>query len=90
MVLPMSILYYKLGNHDKAIEYLNRTHAINKDFKKFIKGFSETEMMKHMGNIFEHGGFTPFTIEELIMEIHENDLLFDTVPFFTEWASREV
>ena len=89
MVLPMTILYYKLGNHDKAIEYLKRTCAINKDFKKFIKGFSETEMLKHMEKIFEHGGYAPFTIEELIMEIHENDFLFDTVPFFTEWASRE-
>lgn len=38
MLFPLFALYYKLGNDDKAIDYLNRINKNNPHFIKFFKG----------------------------------------------------
>ncbi len=37
MLFPLFVLYYKLGNDEKAIKYLKLIDKVNPNFKKFIK-----------------------------------------------------
>ena len=38
MLFPLFVLYYKLGNDEKANEYLERVKKANSNFVKFFKG----------------------------------------------------
>ena len=37
MLLPLSVLYFKRGDFDKAEDYLKQLCAANKDTKKFFR-----------------------------------------------------
>ena len=47
MLLPISILYYKLGNFEKAEDYLRSLKKINKDTGRFIRAFLNGSLDKY-------------------------------------------
>lgn len=87
LLLPLSILYYKLADWEKAEEYLDRLVKRNKDTQKFIHAvYSDTldKYSSRMGSL----GYQPFTIEEYIVELSENIYLFETVEGYFDWADQ--
>lgn len=89
MLFPLSILYFKLGDLERASGYLKRLSAANKDTKKFIRGIVNDNMERFF-NAMSGLGYRPFTIEELVMEMIENQELFENVPGYFYWADEQL
>lgn len=86
MLLPLSILYYKLDQEDRAEDYLHRLIKVNPDTRKFIKGLNNGEAEKLIEN-FSDFGYRPFTIEELMTEMVQNEFLFGANTSYVPWAA---
>ena len=89
MMVALSVLYYKLGQWNKADEYLQRAQKINKDVKKFFRSVFEQSYEK-FSDFMEQGCYQPYTVEELIVEMMENEFLFHSTPGFMLWADRQL
>lgn len=89
MLFPLSVLYFKLGDLDRAGEYLDRLFAANKDTKKFIRAVVNAKLDRYYGEM-EDFGYRPFTIEELITELLENQELFTMTPAYFPWANERL
>ncbi len=87
LLLPMSVLYYKLGDFDKAEKYLKKLAEINKDTKKFIRSVIKGEIYDYMGYM---NSYRPCTIEELEIEYENYPFLFSLVPVYFEWADEKL
>lgn len=85
MLLPLSVLYFKKGDFDKAEDYLKRLCAANKDTKRFFRAIKKDKLDHYIEEMSDYG-YQPLTIEELIVELFENSFLFSMVPLFMEWA----
>ena len=87
MLLPLSVLYFKRGDFDKAEDYLKRLCAANKDTKRFFRAIKR-DKLDHYAEELSSYGCRPFTIQELIVEVMENSFLFKMVPLYMEWAYK--
>lgn len=87
MLLPMSVLHYKLGDYKKAQRYLDDVAENNKDLKKFVNAVCSDDLEQHY-NEMSPWGYRPFHIDELLIEYEENSFLFDTVPSYFPWAKE--
>jgi len=88
-LLPLSILYYKLGDLRKSNQYLKKLMAVNKDTHKFFNGLMDGSLMESVSDSFSYG-YSPFTIEEFIVECEENYFLFTSMPEYFVWAKKKV
>ena len=89
MLLPLSILYYKRGDYIKATRYLKRLAKVNKDLKRFLK-LVQTGREEDFEGFEMDGGFRPDTMEELMVELHENDFLFTSADAYMQWADLQL
>lgn len=88
-LLPMSILYYKLGNLTEATRYLKKLNALNKDTYKFFNCVVKQDIDDCIDEINLYG-YRPFTIEEFIEEMSTNDFLLSQTAAYFEWAFRKL
>ena len=88
-LLPMSILYYKLGNLTEATRYLKKLNSVNKDTYKFLNGVVKQNIDDCIDEIDSYG-YRPFTIAELIKEMVTNDFLLSQTAAYYEWAFRKL
>lgn len=88
-LLPLSILYYKLGDLRKSNQYLKKLVAVNKDTYKFFNGLIDGSLMESVSDSVSYG-YRPFTIEEFIVECEENYFLFTSMPEYFVWAKKKV
>ena len=88
-MLPLSILYYKLGNLKKAAQYLRILNRRNKDTRRFfevlIKADAE-DLFDEIGTF----GYQPFTIQELAVAFRENPFLFGSTAAYFSWGLRKL
>ena len=84
MLLPLSILYYKLGEEEQAADYLAQLSKCNKDTKKFLTDLAKGRL-ENILNMADDG-YCPNTYEELQTELDENSFLFVSASGFPEWA----
>lgn len=89
MLFPLSVLYFKLGDLDRAGEYLDRLFAANKDTKKFIRAVVNDKLGRYCDEMADFV-YRPFTIEELITELLENQELFKMTPAYFPWANERL
>ena len=89
MLLPLSVLYYKQGQWDKAGDYLKRLSKANKDTKKFFRALKNDTLDQYIDQMQEYG-YRPFRIEELITELMENPEVFRSAPGYFRWADRQL
>lgn len=87
MLMALSVLYYKLGQWDKAGEYLSCVAKINKDVKKFFKSIFD-EAFEQFAGMMGRAVYTPDTGEELCVEMMQNEFLFHSTPGFMIWADK--
>lgn len=88
-MLPLSILYYKLGNWKKAAQYLRILNRRNKDTRRFfevlIKADAE-DLFDEIGTF----GYQPFTIQELAVAFRENPFLFGSTAAYFSWGLKKL
>lgn len=89
VLLPMSILYYKMGDFEKSKDYLKRLMKVNKDTGRFIRAFVNGELDKYASRM-NPMGYQPFTIEEFMVGLHEYTYLFEGVPCYFDWAAQAI
>lgn len=89
ILLPMSILYYKLGNLTEAAKYLKRLKEVNKDTYKFFECIYKQNLDDYLDEISPYG-YRPFTIEEFIVEMRTNIFLLSQTVTYFEWAYRKL
>lgn len=89
ILLPLSILYYKLGDYRKANQYLKKLNDINKDTPKFFNTISEKDLMEVFENMSPYA-YRPCTLEEFIVELEENSFLFETSNAYFLWARKKI
>lgn len=90
-MLPLSILYYKLGNLRKANHYLKKLCDVNDDTRKFFNLITgKPEEIKEIIENMDSYGYRPCTIEEFIIEMEENEFLFSGVTEFIIWAKQKL
>lgn len=89
MLLPMSILYFKLGDFNKSEDYLRRTANVNRDTKRFIRAVVQDKLDQYADSMSDYG-YRPGTIEELITELLENQELFSSAMAYMTWANEKL
>lgn len=89
MLLPLAVLYYKKGNFELSLQYLQRLSKTNKDTKKFLNTAAHDRVFEYLDTMSSYG-YRPFSIEELVQEYVENHYLFDRGAPFFDWAYRNL
>lgn len=84
-LLPLSVIYYKLGNLPEAEKYLKRLSRANKDTAKFFKGLLNDKLEEYIDDMPVYG-YRPSTIDEFIVEAEENSFLFRSMTGYFDWA----
>lgn len=83
MLLPLSIVYFKIQDYTKAKKYLKLMNKHNKDLKRFLHDYLENDL-KDENEMF--GYYTPYSYSELLMCLDNNDFLYITCPYYFKWA----
>lgn len=88
-LLPLSILYYKLGDLKKAAQYLRQLKETNKDtlrfFNTLLKGNPEDLLDEEMSF-----GYRPFTIQELVIAFQQNTFLYGQSASYFSWGQKKL
>ena len=87
MLLPLAVLYFKLGDTKKAESYLRKLSKTNDETRQFIRDIVNKNIEKKLRDVVEAGGYVPFSEEELLMTLHDNIEVYDSVPTFFLWAA---
>ena len=88
-LLPLSFLYYKLGDLQKAAQYLRKLKETNRDTLKFFNAL----IKGHPEDIFEEDvsfGYQPFTIQELAVAFQQNTFLYGQSASFFAWGQKKL
>lgn len=88
-LLPLSILYYKLGDLRKSNQYLKKLIAVNEDTYEFFNNFTHDTLKYYLSNMSPYG-YRPFTIDEFIIECDENYFLLGSMPEYFVWAKKKI
>lgn len=86
MLMPLSILYYKLGKLDQAEEYLKSLVKINKDTGRFLRAVLNDSLEKYIDRMSDIG-YRPYSIEEFIVELNEYTFLFENAMGYFDWST---
>lgn len=89
MLLPLAVLYYKMNQLGKAEDYIKRLAKVNRNTKKFLRVAVRNELDEYIDEMGPYE-YAPFTLEELLDAAMKARYLFDSVPYFFEWANRIV
>ena len=89
LLLPLSVLFYKRNQFDRALEYLELLGACNKDTKKFLVAVANNSLERYYADMSPYG-YRPACMDELIYAYHAFDYLYYTVPQFFSWAKGQL
>ena len=87
LLIPLSILYYKKRQFDKAEKYLKKIAEEVKETKKFFKDMIEEKMEKYLYAL-EDMTYRPYSVDELVISFTENTFLHYTTPRYVDWADE--
>lgn len=88
-LLPMSILYYKLGDLRKSVQYLKTLCKANEDTYQFFECVAAGDMKEISANMNPYG-YRPNTIEEFVIESEESNFLFLASSSYFVWAEQKL
>lgn len=88
-MLPLSILYYKLGDLRKAAQYLKKLNQSNKDTRRFFQSLINGDAEMLLDEMSPYG-YQPFTIQELASAFEENSFLYGTSAAYFNWGLNKL
>ena len=90
LLLPLSIIYFKKRDFENARKYLELLKKRNKGLKDFIRATKNEEYMNDILYNMSPYGYSPDSVEELIIELQEYEFLFiESVSYFP-WLDKEL
>ena len=87
MLLPLAVLYFKLGDRDRSLDYLKRLYNINPDTKKYLIAAAHNRLGEYADEMALND-YYPASMDELLYEHLAYAYLFDSIPTFFDWARR--
>ena len=87
-LLPLSLLYFKLGKWDTAKSYLMKLKETCPGTKKFIRAVKKGDIETLLRTMYSPGGYTIGTAEELVDMYLDHQLAYEAELFFFEWADE--
>ncbi len=90
MLLPLSIIYFKKRDLENARKYLELLKKRNKGLKDFIRATKNEEYMNDILYNMSPYGYSPDSVEELIIELQEYEFLFIESASFFSWLDKEL
>lgn len=88
-ILPLSMLYYKLGDLKTSARYLKILNEKNKDTQKFFTAFIQGNAEEILDEVPSFG-YQPFTIQELAVEMEENHYMFALMASYFAWGAKKL
>jgi len=89
VLLPLCVLYYKLGDLKKAQDTLERIADVNPDTEKVMAAMDAEGPWRNLEKLLAHPspyGIRANSAEELADVIYNNHYLFGDIPTFYGWA----
>jgi len=90
MLLPYSILYYKMGELRTAWRHLKKIYDTNSDTYKFFKSASEGKVGELIEQTDMSIGYRPYTMEEFLTASGENTFLYIVSTSYFVWAWEKI
>lgn len=90
MLLPLSILYYKKRDLEKAANYLRQLNQCNTGLRVFLRACKNEEKMREIVENSNPYDYRVCSVEELVMDFIEYQFLFISTYSFIEWADSEL
>lgn len=87
MLLPLSILYYKKENFDKALWYLKKLEKANPDTRKFFQSMKNGTVNKLFSEKSEIS-YRPGTLDEFLIVIYDEAFLYTEIPEYFDWGHK--
>lgn len=88
-LLPLSILYYKLGNLRESEKYLKKLNTVSEDTRKFFDVVLSGRLENYLDAAAPYD-YRPFTLEEYLFEARYNFYLIAQSPTYFEWAWQKI
>lgn len=86
-LLPLALLYFKLGEWDKAKSYLETLKQTCPGTKKFLHAV-KTENEYVLSDMYDPMGYRPGTVSELAAHYLANPNVYGCEPYFFVWADK--
>ena len=90
MLLPLSIIYFKKRDFENARKYLELLKKRNKGLKDFIRATKNEELIDDILFNMSPYGYSPDSVEELIIEFQEYEFLFIGSASYLQWMDKEL
>ena len=84
-LLPLSALYYKLGDFKKSFNYLKKLNQVNRDTFDFFSYVAEGDMDELISNLSPYG-YRADSIEELTQAMSENIHFYSPMMSYFDWG----
>ncbi|MGN0502987.1 MAG: tetratricopeptide repeat protein [Ruminococcus sp.] len=88
-LLPLSMLFYKLGDFKKSAKYLKELNSVNKDTLKFFRIYVSGDKDEFIDSL-KPFGYRPFSIEEFVAELSENNFMFVLMDSYFKWGLKKL
>lgn len=87
MLLPMAALYFKLGDFERSLSYLQILYKLNPDTKRFLAAAADGALDKYAEGM-DSFGYSPDSMDELVYEYLSFPYFFIPLHGFFEWSRR--
>lgn len=87
MLLPLAVLYFKLGDLDRSMSYLRRLYKVNPETKRFLVA-AAADNLEEYADQADPNGYYPGSMSELLYEFMAYAYLFDPLDSFFDWSRR--
>ena len=91
MLLPLSMLYYRLDDLKKAASYLRKIKSTNEDAVDFFTGIINGNLDDFIDEDEQSPfGYRPYTMDEMLVEFEQHKMMYLSVPAYFDWAYRKI
>ena len=91
ILLPLSMLYFKLDDLKKSAMYLRKIRSTNEDTVDFFAGIVNGNLDEYIDEEDQNPyGYRPYTMDELLVEFEHHKMMYLSVPAYFDWAYRKI
>ena len=81
MLLPLSMLYYRLDDLKKAASYLRKIKSTNEGAVDFFTGIINGNLDDYIDEDEQSDyGYRPYTMDEMLVEFEQHKMMYLSVP----------
>lgn len=91
ILLPLSMLFYKLDDLKKSASYLRKIRSTNEDAVDFFSGIINGDLDNYIDEKVQFSyGYRPYTMDEMLVEFEQHKMMYLSVPAYFDWVYRKI